>query len=89
MNIANRRVFLTQAAALSCGTLWNDSTVARTFVPALAARVTESQVSGKSNGHFFFLPVTGDFTFESRVVGNTRRSTIKQDRWSASTPAIG
>src|SRR6266849_9797760 len=111
MNTANRRVFLTQAAALSCGVLWNDSTMAKTLTPALAAWVSESQLSGKSllakmkwlnepgsakqsgeqlavttkpktdfwrktfydyvtdNGHFFFLPVTGDFTFESRVAG--------------------
>jgi uncharacterized protein len=111
MNIASRRVFLTQAAALSCGALWNDSTMARTFVPAPPARLSESPLSGKSlfpkmkwfnepgaakqsgeqlvvtanpktdfwrktfydyvtdNGHFFFLPVTGDFKFESRVAG--------------------
>jgi len=111
MNTANRRIFLTQAAALSCGALWNDSTMAKTFVPAPVARVSESQLSGKSlllkmkwlnepgsakqsgeqlavttkpktdfwrktfydyvtdNGHFFFLPVTGDFTFESRAAG--------------------
>ncbi len=48
MNTANRRVFLTQAAALSCGVLWNDSTMAKTLTPALAAWVSESQLSGKS-----------------------------------------
>jgi uncharacterized protein len=111
MNTANRRVFLTQAAALSCGALWDDSTMAKTFRPAPRARVPDSQLSGKpllakmkwfsepasakqsgeqlvvttkpktdfwrktsydyvnDNGHFFFLPVTGDFTFESRVAG--------------------
>lgn len=111
MNIANRRVFLAQAAALSCGVLWNESTMAKTFAPGRAARVSDSQLSGKSllakmkwfnepasakqsgeqiavttkpktdfwrktfynyvtdNGHFFFLSVTGDFTFESRVAG--------------------
>src|SRR5258708_23245640 len=111
MNTANRRVFLTQAAALSCGVLWNDSTMAKTLRPALAAGVSESQLSGKSllakmkwlnepaatkqtgeqlvvttkpktdfwrktsydyvtdNRHFFFLPVSGDFTFESRLAG--------------------
>jgi len=111
MNTANRRVFLTQAAALSCGALWNDSTIPKTFAPATVARLSESQLSGKSllakmkwfnepasakqsgdqfvvttksktdfwrktfydyvtdNGHFFFLPVTGDFTFECRVAG--------------------
>jgi regulation of enolase protein 1 (concanavalin A-like superfamily) len=111
MNTANRRVFLTQAAALSCGVLWNDSTMAKTLTPARVARASEPQFSGKSllakmkwmnepgsakqsgeqlavttkpktdfwrktfydyvtdNGHFFFLPVTGDFTFESRVAG--------------------
>jgi uncharacterized protein len=111
MNTANRRVFLTQAAALSCSVLWNDSTIANAFAPASVARVSESQLFGKSllvkmkwfnepgsakqsgeqlvvttkpktdfwrktfynyvtdNGHFFFLPVTGDFTFESKVAG--------------------
>jgi regulation of enolase protein 1 (concanavalin A-like superfamily) len=111
MSTANRRVFLTQAAALSCGTLWKDSTMAKTFGSAPVARSSESQLSGKSllakmkwfnepasakqsgeqlvvttkpktdfwrktfydyvtdNGHFFFLPVTGDFTFECRVAG--------------------
>jgi regulation of enolase protein 1 (concanavalin A-like superfamily) len=111
MKTANRRVFLTQAAALSCGALWNDSTMAKTLTPALAAGVSESQLSGKSlfakmkwlnepaatkqtgeqlvvttkpktdfwrktfyeyvtdNGHFFFLPVTGDFTLESSIAG--------------------
>ncbi len=111
MKTANRRVFLTQAATLSCGVLWNNSMMAKTFALAPVARVSESQLSGKSllakmkwfnepasakqtgeqlvvttkpktdfwrktfynyvtdNGHFFFLPVTGDFTFESRVAG--------------------
>jgi len=111
MNTANRRVFLTQAAALGCGALWKDSTMAEAFAPAPVARVSESQLSGKpllakmkwfnepgsakqsgeqlvvstkpktdfwrktfydyvtDNGHFFFLSVTGDFTFESRVAG--------------------
>lgn len=111
MKSANRRVFLTRAAALSCGALWNGSTMAKTFAPVLEARVSEPQLTRKSllgkmkwfnepgsakqsgeqlvvttkpktdfwrktfydyvtdNGHFFFLPVTGDFTFESRVAG--------------------
>jgi uncharacterized protein len=111
MNTANRRVFLTQAAALSCGALWKDSTMAKAFAPAPVARVSDSQLSGKpllakmkwlnepasvqqsgeqlvvttkpktdfwrktfydyvtDNGHFFFLTVTGDFKFESRVAG--------------------
>ena len=111
MKTANRRIFLTQAATLSCGALWNGSTIARTFPPTPKARVSEPQLTGKSllgkmkwfnepasakqsgeqlvvttkpktdfwrktfysyvtdNGHFFFLPVTGDFTFESRVAG--------------------
>lgn len=110
MNTANRRVFLTQAAALSCGAFWSDSTVAKTF-EALTAPASESQLSGRplfakmkwfnepasakqsgeqfvvttkpksdfwrrtfydyvtDNGHFFFLPITGDFAFESRVAG--------------------
>ena len=121
MNTANRRVFLTQAAALSCGALWNDSTVAKTLAAASAVPASKSQLSGKSvlakmkwfnepasakqsgeqlfvttkpktdfwrktlydyvtdNGHFFFLPVTGDFTFETASPENTRRSTIKRD----------
>ncbi len=111
MKTANRRVFLTQAAALSCGALGNDSTMTKTFAAGLAGPASESSLSGKSllakmkwmnepgsakqsgeqlavttkpktdfwrktfydyvtdNGHFFFLPVTGDFTFESRVAG--------------------
>jgi uncharacterized protein len=111
MNTASRRVFLTQAAALSCSALWDDSTMAKTFPPAPVGRVSEAQLSGKSllakmkwfnepasakqsgeqivvttkpktdfwrktfydyvtdNGHFFFLPITGDFTIESRVAG--------------------
>lgn len=111
MKTANRRAFLAQAAALSCGALWSDSTMAKNFAPGSVARVSESQLSGKSllakmkwfnepasvkqsgeqivvttkpktdfwrktfynyvtdNGHFFFLPVAGDFTFESRVAG--------------------
>jgi regulation of enolase protein 1 (concanavalin A-like superfamily) len=111
MNTANRRAFLTRAAALSCGALWKDSTMAKTLASAPMARSSEPQLSGKSlftkmkwfsepasakqsgeqlvvttkpktdfwrktfynyvtdNGHFFFLPVTGDFTLESRVAG--------------------
>ena len=111
MNTANRRVFLTQAAVLSCGSLWKDSAMANTLAMELVAPASASQISGKSllakmkwfnepasakqsgdqfivttkaktdfwrktfydyvtdNGHFFFLPVTGDFTFESRVAG--------------------
>src|SRR6266481_2060891 len=111
MKTANRRVFLTQAAALSCGALGNDSTMTKTFAAGLAGPASESSLSGKSllakmkwmnepgsakqsgeqlavttkpktdfwrktfydyvtdNGHFFFLPVSGDFTFESRVAG--------------------
>jgi uncharacterized protein len=111
MNNANRRVFLTQAAALSWGAFWSDSTMVKTFAAAPVAPASESQLSGRSllakmkwfneptsakqsgdqfvvttkpktdfwrktfydyvtdNGHFFFLPVTGDFTFESRVAG--------------------
>jgi uncharacterized protein len=110
MNTANRRAFLTQAAALGCGALWTGSSSIRAF-SAPAAPTAESQISGKAllakmkwfnepasakqsgdqfivttktktdfwrktfydyvtdNGHFFFLPVTGDFTFESRVGG--------------------
>jgi uncharacterized protein len=111
MNTANRRVFLAQAAALSCGTLWTDSAMAKTLAAGLAAPASESSLSGKSllakmkwfnepasakqsgdqfvvttkpktdfwrktlydyvtdNGHFFSLPITGDFTFESRIAG--------------------
>ena len=111
MNIANRRVFLAQAVALSCGALGDDSTMAKALAHAHAASLSESPLSGKpllakmkwfnepasakqsgdqlgvtpkpktdfwrktfynyvtDNGHFFFLPVTGDFTFESRVAG--------------------
>ena len=111
MTSANRRVFLTQAAALSCGTLWSDSTVAKILSVASAVPASKTQLAGKSvlakmkwfnepasakqsgetlvvttkaktdfwrktfydyvtdNGHFFFLPVTGDFTFECRVAG--------------------
>ena len=111
MNKANRRVFLTQAATLSCGTFWRDSRTVKTFAAALVPPNSESQLSGKSllakmkwlnepasvkqsddliivttkpktdfwrktfydyvtdNGHFFFLPVTSDFTLESRVAG--------------------
>src|SRR5260370_28511776 len=111
MNTANRRVFLTRAAALGCGALWKDSTMAEAFAPAPVGPVSESNLSGKpllakmkwfnepgsakqsgeqlvvstkpktdfwrktfydyvtDNGHFFFLPVTGDFTFESRAAG--------------------
>ncbi len=111
MNRANRRVFLTRAATLSCGAFWKDSTMVRTFAGALVPPNSESQLAAKSllgkmkwlnepasvkqtkdlfivttkpktdfwrktfydyvtdNGHFFFLPVTGDFTFESHVAG--------------------
>ncbi len=111
MNKANRRVFLTQAATLSCGAFCRDSRMVKSFAAALVPPNSESQLSGKSllakmkwlnepasakqtndlfivttkpktdfwrktfydyvtdNGHFLFLPVTGDFTFESRVAG--------------------
>src|SRR6266568_2628504 len=111
MNNTNRRVFLTQAATLSCGAFCRDSRMVKTFAAALVPPNSESQLSGKSllakmkwlnepasakqtndlfivttkpktdfwrktfydyvtdNGHFLFLPVTGDFTFESRVAG--------------------
>jgi regulation of enolase protein 1 (concanavalin A-like superfamily) len=111
MNNANRRVFLAQAAALSCGALWSDSAIAKTFAEVPAVPGAESQIYGKSlfakmkwfnepasarqsgdrfvvttkpktdfwrktfydyvtdNGHFFFLAVTGDFTFECRIAG--------------------
>jgi regulation of enolase protein 1 (concanavalin A-like superfamily) len=111
MNITNRRAFLTEAAVLSCGALWSDSTMAKTLAARRTAAGSESQLSDKSlfarmkwfnepasakqsgekiivttkaktdfwrktfygyvtdNGHFFFLPVAGDFTFESRVAG--------------------
>jgi len=48
MNTANRRVFLAQAAVLSCGFLWRDSAVANTFMAELAAPASASQISGKS-----------------------------------------
>jgi hypothetical protein len=48
MNTASRRVFLTQAAALSCSALWDDSTMAKAFPPAPVGRVSEAQLSGKS-----------------------------------------
>ena len=111
MNTSNRRAFLTQAAAISCGTFWSNVSLANTHQPVPTAPPTESQLSGKpllakmkwfnepaaakqsgdqfvvttkpktdfwrktfynyvtDNGHFSFLPVTGDFTFESRVAG--------------------
>jgi regulation of enolase protein 1 (concanavalin A-like superfamily) len=111
MKNANRRSFLAQAAALSCGALWSDARIAECFAEIPPTPGGESQVSGKSlfakmkwfnepasvkpsgehllattkpktdfwrktfydyvtdNGHFFFLPVTGDFTFECRVAG--------------------
>jgi uncharacterized protein len=111
MNTANRRVFLTEAAVLSCGALWIDSTIAKTLAAPHTAAASDSQLPDKSllvkmkwlnepgsakqsgeqlvittkpktdfwrktfydyvtdNGHFFFLPVAGDFTFESRVAG--------------------
>jgi hypothetical protein len=111
MKNANRRSFLAQAAALSCGALCSDAGIAECFAEVPATLGGESQVSGKSlfrkmkwfnepasvkpsgeqllvttkpktdfwrktfydyvtdNGHFFFLPVTGDFTFECRVSG--------------------
>jgi uncharacterized protein len=111
MNTANRRVFLTEAAVLSCGALWIDSTIAKTLAAPHTAAASESQLLDRSllvkmkwlnepgsakqsgeqlvittkpktdfwrktfydyvtdNGHFFFLPVAGDFTFESRVAG--------------------
>lgn len=109
MSNSNRRVFLTQAAAISCNVLANGLSIASSCPAIPIAPPTESQLSGKSlfakmkwfnepasakqsgdefivttkpktdfwrktfydyvtdNGHFLFLPVAGDFTFESRV----------------------
>src|SRR6266436_1611894 len=39
MSIANRRVFFTQAAALSCDALWKDSAIAKPFKVSPDARV--------------------------------------------------
>jgi regulation of enolase protein 1 (concanavalin A-like superfamily) len=111
MNIANRRMFLAQAVALSYGALWSDSGIAGCCAAVLPTLGGESKDSGKflfakmkwfnepavakqtgdqlvviskpktdfwrktfydyvtDNGHFFFLPVSGDFTFECRVAG--------------------
>jgi len=111
MHNSNRRQFLVQAAVLSCGPLWSDSPVPKTFSMPSVSSAAESRLAGKpllskmkwlnepasakqsgdqfvvttkpktdfwrktfydyvtDNGHFFFLPVTGDFTFESRVAG--------------------
>jgi hypothetical protein len=111
MRNSNRRVFLTQAAAISCGVLCSEALGANNLRLNPASLFAESQLSGKSllakmkwfnepaaakqsdeqfvvtskpksdfwrktfcdcvtdNGHFFYLPVTGDFTFESRVAG--------------------
>jgi hypothetical protein len=48
MNTANRRLFLTQAAVLSCASLWKDSVMANTLAMELAAPASASQISGKS-----------------------------------------
>jgi hypothetical protein len=111
MSNSNRRLFLAQAAAISCGVLCSEMLGANNLPVNAAPLSAESQLSGKSllakmkwfnepaaakqsgdqffiitrpktdfwrktfydyvtdNGHFFYLPVTGDFTFESRVAG--------------------
>ncbi len=48
MNNANRRVFLTQAAALSCGALWRDSAMAKVLALSGATSPSATDLSGKS-----------------------------------------
>jgi hypothetical protein len=48
MNTANRRVFLTKAAVLSCGSLWKDLAMVNTPAMELPAPASASQISGKS-----------------------------------------
>jgi uncharacterized protein len=111
MSPSNRRQFLTHAAALSCGALCNNMSIANDHRANLTPPLANEQLSGKSlldkmkwfnapasvkqsgdqlivttkpktdfwrktfydyvtnNGHFFFLPVPGDFILESRVAG--------------------